>query len=78
LAWRTAFICELLSETRSAVLVEPGNIRALREGLCALIASPGYRLQIGDVARREVLETFGVPVFVRRLTGVYEELLGGG
>jgi glycosyltransferase involved in cell wall biosynthesis len=76
LAWRTEFLRELLGDGQSAVLVEPGNVRAFRESLHALIENREYRRCLGEAARREVLTNFGVPKFVRRLSAVYEELLG--
>ena len=75
LAWRTEFLRELLGDRQSAVLAELGNVRALREGLHALIENPEYRRCLGEAARKEVLANFGVPTFVRRLSSVYEELL---
>lgn len=76
LAWRTDFLRELLGDGQSALLVEPGNVRAFRQDLYKLIENREYRLRLGEVAQKEVLVNFGVPTFVRSLSAVYEELLG--
>ena len=76
LAWRTEFLRELLGEGQSAVLVEPGNFAALRVGLQALLENPERRRSLGEAGQKAVLANFGLPTFVRRLSDVYEELLG--
>jgi glycosyltransferase involved in cell wall biosynthesis len=78
LAWRTDFLQELLGDGPSAMLVEPLDREALQEGLHLLIQSRERRLRLGEAARSEVLGKFGVSAFVRRLSAVYDELLGTG
>jgi glycosyltransferase involved in cell wall biosynthesis len=75
LGWRTDFMLELLTDGESAVLVEPGNVEGLREGLRRLVENSEYRLSLGERAQKEVLGKFGVPTFVGKLSAVYEELL---
>jgi glycosyltransferase involved in cell wall biosynthesis len=76
-AWRTEFLCELLAAGHSAVLVPPGDVAGLRDGLLALVADRECRRRLGEAARREVLANFGVPAFVQKLSAVYQDLLNG-
>ena len=73
--WASPFLREVLDDGRAAVLVQPGNSAALEAALRALLHSPERRRQLGEAARRHVLERFGVPAFVEGLTGAYEGLL---
>lgn len=76
--WASPFLEELLDEGRTAVLVEPGDHAALETALRALLRAPARRQQLGEAARRHVLERFGIPPFVEGLTRVYENLLKCG
>jgi glycosyltransferase involved in cell wall biosynthesis len=77
LAWRTDFLRELLGSSPSAVVVEEGDFRGLRQGLAGLLESRELRQRVGRGGQREILARFGVPSLVKGLTAVYDELLQG-
>jgi glycosyltransferase involved in cell wall biosynthesis len=76
IAWKTPFLDELLVDGVSAVLVRQGDVSAFEESLVALIHSAERRCQLGRKARERMRHEYSVDSFVRKLTSVYEELLG--
>lgn len=76
--WASPFLEELLDGGRTAVLVAPGDLDAFETALRALLRAPARRQQLGETARRHVLDRFGIPRFVEGLTRVYDDLLESG
>jgi hypothetical protein len=60
------------------MLVAPGDLAAFESALRALLGESPRRRQLGETARRHVLERYGIPCFVEGLTKVYDDLLEGG
>ncbi len=75
--WRLPFYEELLENRKTALLVEPGDVAGLKNALLELIQSPELRDQLGQAARRHVLEGFSTERYIQQMTGVYQEILAG-
>ena len=60
----------------TAVLVPPGDARALQRALLRLWDDTDERKRIGDNAARAIRDDFGFPRFARRLAAMAEELTG--
>jgi glycosyltransferase involved in cell wall biosynthesis len=76
-SWDLPFMRELLKDGQVACLVESGDLTGLKNALVDLIRSPGLRNDLGQAARQHVLEKFSLESYVRQMTFVYEDLLGG-
>ena len=77
-AWRSPFLEEILENGRSALLVEPGDVRGFREAVAALLRDSDLCGRMGRAARASVLDRFSVERFVAALTRTYEDLLADG
>lgn len=76
LAWDTDFLRELLRDGTSAILTRPGDLGALRGGLLTLARDEELRRRIGETARQDIQANYGIPTYVRRMTAVYDAVLG--
>jgi glycosyltransferase involved in cell wall biosynthesis len=56
------------------ILVEPGNVQELEEGLERLIQDEGLRVSYSRKARSYIVEHFSKTVMVERLLKIYEKL----
>ena len=68
-------IPELVLEGETGYLVEPGDIEALYHSLTMLIADEGLRTRLGAKGRQIVAEKHDLNTIVRKLDGIYGELL---
>jgi glycosyltransferase involved in cell wall biosynthesis len=58
----------------AAVLVPPGDPRALAEAVAAVLADPAQAQVLGEAARRRVLSRFGIGLVARRHLDLYREV----
>ena len=79
---RHAAFPELIEATGGGILVEPGDPKALAEGLEALLLDPARARALGAAGREAVLRDFSVERMAREVVGVLEEtrrrFVGGG
>ncbi len=68
---------ELIEDGRSGLLVEPGDAVGLAAALRRLIEDPALREELAGRARERVERDLTRRRMAARVTGVYEELLGG-
>jgi len=68
-------ICDMVIDGVSGLLVEPGNVSALREALRALLSDPARRAQMGMIGRQRS-QLFTVSTVANRIERIYAELLG--
>jgi glycosyltransferase involved in cell wall biosynthesis len=61
----------------AALLVPPGNPRALAEALRSVLDEPGRARALGEAARRRAVERFGILEVARRHLDLYRELAAG-
>jgi len=67
-------IPEAVRDGVNGYLVEPGDAEALADRMERLCLDPGLRRRMGERARAEAEEKFGMPAFEERLANVYETL----
>lgn len=66
-ASRLGQIGEILEHKKTALLVDPGNVTQLAEAMTFLIKNPGLRLEMGEMARKKILENFTWDKHVNRI-----------
>jgi glycosyltransferase involved in cell wall biosynthesis len=66
---------QVVRTDETGILVPPGNVHALAEGLVRFLDRPQYADKIGARARREIEASASWDVVARRLTEIYRDLL---
>jgi glycosyltransferase involved in cell wall biosynthesis len=74
--WRLPFMEEVLEDGVSGRLVPTDDTGVMEKAVRHLASQVDERLRMGIQARRRVLERCGLPAFCKRMTAVYDELLG--
>jgi glycosyltransferase involved in cell wall biosynthesis len=64
----------VVADGESGLLVEPGDVRALREALRSLLLDPAKRTQMGMIGRQRA-RLFRVSAVADRIEKIYVELL---
>ena len=64
----------MVVDGESGLLVEPGDVRALREALRSLLLDPARRTQMGMIGRQRA-RLFRVSAVADRIERIYAELL---
>lgn len=68
----------MLDTVRNGVdgfLVPPGNVAAIIDRVCLLIADPARAQQMGEAGRIRMRSAFSTDIFYSRIMGVYEEVV---
>ena len=76
-ASRLGQIGDVLEDEKTALLVEPGNVRELSEAIQRLAATPELRLSIGSSARNAAIEFHKWTHNADRVLGAYRDWLRG-
>jgi glycosyltransferase involved in cell wall biosynthesis len=66
---------EVVGDT--GLVVEPGNVQALRDALGRLMREPAFAEELGERAARRVKDHFGWPSIASRHEAVYLKAIGG-
>jgi len=66
----------VVEDGRTGVVVPPGNVAQLRTAIEGLLADPIKRRRLGEQARTEATERFGLDIYVAKLVGHLRELGG--
>lgn len=74
-ATRVGGLPELVREGRTGLLVEPRDPGSLAVAVAGLLADPQRRAALGEAGRELQAATYDIDVWVRRLEGLYLELL---
>jgi len=69
-------IGKILENNKTAVLVEPGNVEQLIEGILKLVDNKELRLKLGRKARSEVLKKYTWGRNVRKLLNIFKKSEG--
>ncbi len=69
-------LLDLVVNGETGILVEPGNVQALRAALERLLADPGLRRRMGDAGRRRAAEHFSWNAVTRKTLDVYARYAG--
>jgi glycosyltransferase involved in cell wall biosynthesis len=72
---RIGAIPEQVRDGVSGILVDPGDVRALRDALLRLIEDPRTRADMGRVGRQRYEECFSAKTFAEGIIAVYREVL---
>jgi glycosyltransferase involved in cell wall biosynthesis len=68
-------IAEVCTHRKDALLATQGQTNGFEEGCRLIITDESLRLDLGEAARRTILERYEISALVRRIEGVYEEVL---
>ena len=74
-ASRIGGVVDLVEDDETGLLIEPGDMLALRQALDRLISNSDLRRRLGQEAQRKAVEFYASTV-VPRIEHVYEKLLG--
>jgi glycosyltransferase involved in cell wall biosynthesis len=66
---------EFLKDGRNSLLVEPGDVRGIREAIYLLFHNPQMRVSLGQAARQTVGQ-FSIDSYGTKLIALYEDLAG--
>ena len=69
-------LLDLVVNGETGILVEPGNVQALRAALERLLADPELRRRMGDAGRRRAAEHFSWATVTRKTLDVYARYAG--
>jgi glycosyltransferase involved in cell wall biosynthesis len=69
-------LLDLVVNGETGILVEPGNVEALRAALERLLADPALRRRMGEAGRRRAAEHFSWPAVTRKTLDVYARYAG--
>ena len=69
-------LLDLVVNGETGILVEPGNVQALRAALERLLSDPGLRRRLGDAGRQRAAEHFSWPRVTRKTLDVYARYAG--
>jgi len=78
LATRISGIPEAIEDEHDGLLVQPGRVDALRNGLERLLADPDLRARLGHAARLHAEAEFGMDTLVVNFEALLRGLLRGG
>jgi glycosyltransferase involved in cell wall biosynthesis len=69
-------LLDLVVNGETGILVEPGNVPALRAALDRLLEDPALRRRMGEAGRARAAERFGWPAVTRKTLDVYARYAG--
>jgi glycosyltransferase involved in cell wall biosynthesis len=69
-------LLDLVVNGETGILVEPGNVPALRAALDRLLEDPELRRRMGEAGRARAAERFGWPAVTRKTLDVYARYAG--
>jgi glycosyltransferase involved in cell wall biosynthesis len=75
IATRVGGIPEMIVDGESGLLIDPGDVDALTEGLCRLVSDPGLARRLGEAARVSVEARFDVARMADEYHHDYLELM---
>jgi glycosyltransferase involved in cell wall biosynthesis len=75
-AARSGGLVELIVDGETGILVPPGDVRALRDGIAALLAEPSRREAFGRAGRDRAASYYSPEEIVPRVERVYRSVTG--
>jgi len=67
IAFRSRGITDYINDGETGMLVEPGNVQAMREAIQFLIANPKEAKRLGNNARQRILEELNLETYVNKI-----------
>lgn len=74
IASRVGDLPKVIEDGHSGFLLEPADAGQLADAIRRLVETPDLRRQVGDAARRVIVERFSAPAMTRKLEAIYTEL----
>jgi len=75
-ATKTAGVPMLVDDGQSGLLVEPGSVQTLEEGLKRLLGDPGLAERLAIAGRQRVEANFSFSRRMEKVAGIYDQVLG--
>jgi glycosyltransferase involved in cell wall biosynthesis len=75
-ATKVGGVADVVVDGETGILVPSQNPKALASAIVGLLKDGNMRRRMGEAGRRRVNPAFGVEAMVRKIEGVYEELIG--
>jgi len=69
-AFRSRGITDYIIDGETGILVEPGNVQAMRDAIQSLLANPKEAKRLGENARQRILEELNLDIYVNNITNV--------
>ena len=70
IAFRSRGITDYIIDGETGILVEPGNVSALREAIQFLLANPEQARRMGENARQRIVEDLNIDRYIREIADV--------
>jgi glycosyltransferase involved in cell wall biosynthesis len=70
IAFHSKGISDYIIDGETGILVEPGNVRAMREAIQFLLANPKEAERLGANARQRILEELNLETYVKNIADV--------
>jgi glycosyltransferase involved in cell wall biosynthesis len=70
IAFHSRGISDYIIDGETGILVEPGNVQAMRDAIQSLLANPKEAQRLGDNARQRVLEELNLETYVQKIANV--------
>jgi len=70
IAFHSRGISDYIIDGETGILVEPGNIQAMREAIQCLLANPKEAKRLGENARQRILEELNLEIYVKNIAEV--------
>jgi glycosyltransferase involved in cell wall biosynthesis len=69
-AYHSRGIADYIQDGVTGILVEPGNVSAMRDAIQYLLANPGEARQLGENARQRIVEELNLESYVRNIAAL--------
>jgi L-malate glycosyltransferase len=76
-ATRVGGTAEVVQDSENGLLVAPNDPGSLAAAICRLLEAPAFAAQLGQAARRRILEHYSMPLYIQRTSHIYESMLEG-
>jgi glycosyltransferase involved in cell wall biosynthesis len=67
----------LIQDDRNGVLIEPGSVESLTQGMARLLADRNLRVRLAAAGRQTVVEHHSFAARMQKIRAVYDDVLGG-
>ena len=74
-ATRVGGAAEVIRSGENGLLVPPGDPGSIAEAVCRMLEAPALANQLGQAARRSIIENYSMSLVVERTSMVYDSLL---
>ena len=72
-AYRSRGISDYIIDGETGILVEPGNVKAMRDAIQSLLSNPKEAKRLGENARQRILDELNMDTYVDNITNVLKQ-----